>query len=141
MGDLIWRDILLDMLDSFRDKKNGNPVIINLETVISVVEAVSAINAVPRDEYDALLKRFRHLLQSDFIRSFDEYDRRTGTYKRDIVEADHLARVVRCEQCIHWNSHRCTPLGSHFCEVFNEYRRPRFYCAYGMGKDELDEQS
>lgn len=56
-------------------------------------------DAVPRDEYEALLKRFRHLLESDFIRSFDEYDRKTGTYKRDISEADTVAQVVRCGRC------------------------------------------
>ncbi|MGN1058693.1 MAG: hypothetical protein ACI4Q7_05015 [Candidatus Avelusimicrobium sp.] len=44
-------------------------------------------DVVPRDEYESLLRRFRHLLESDYIRSFDEVDRRTGEYKRDIKEA------------------------------------------------------
>lgn len=47
----------------------------------------AAEGAVPHDEYDSLLRRFRHLLESDYIRSFDEYDPRTHTYKRDISEA------------------------------------------------------
>jgi hypothetical protein len=42
------------------------------------------------ESYNLLLSRFRHLLQSDFIRSFDEYDRIKGDYKRDIKEADML---------------------------------------------------
>ena len=46
---------------------------------------------VPREEYEALLRRFRHLLQSDFIRSFDELDIKTHTYNRDIAEADKCA--------------------------------------------------
>lgn len=42
-------------------------------------------------EYDALLKRFHHLMQSDFIASFDQVDPKTQTYKRDIADADvHL---------------------------------------------------
>lgn len=52
-----------------------------------------------KEEHEALLKRFRHLLESDFIRSFDEYDLKTGTYKRDISEADE-DKVVRCKDCI-----------------------------------------
>lgn len=54
----------------------------------SMVHSSPTVDAVPRDEYEALLKRFWHLLESDYIRSFDEVDRRTGTYKRDIKEAD-----------------------------------------------------
>lgn len=42
------------------------------------------------ESYNLLLSRFRHLLQSDFIRSFDEYDRLKGDYKRDIKEADMI---------------------------------------------------
>ena len=37
-----------------------------------------------------LERRLKHLLQSDFIRSFDEVDARTKEYKRDIREADVL---------------------------------------------------
>lgn len=35
-----------------------------------------------------LRKRLIHLFQSDFISSFDEIDRKTGEYIRDIKEAD-----------------------------------------------------
>lgn len=38
--------------------------------------------------YKPLLKRFRHLLESKFIASFDEIDPITKNYKRDIAEAD-----------------------------------------------------
>lgn len=74
-----------------------------LEEVIGVlndaIQKAPTVDAVPRHDYDALMKRFRHLLESDFIRSFDEYDPKTGTYKRDISEADTMARVIRCENC------------------------------------------
>lgn len=58
-------------------------------------ERDALLGAVPRDEHESLLKRFQHLLESDFIRSFDEYDPKTGTYKRDISEADKIALVRR----------------------------------------------
>lgn len=74
-----------------------------LEEVIGflndAIQKAPTVDAVPRDEYESLLKRFRHLLESDFIRSFDEYDPKTGTYKRDISEADTMARVIRCKNC------------------------------------------
>ena len=40
------------------------------------------------ESYNNLLQRFRHLIKSDFIRSFDEWDITKGDYKRDISEAD-----------------------------------------------------
>lgn len=43
-------------------------------------------------EIESLEKRLRHLLQSDFIRSFDELVTGKGNYKRDIKEADKLAK-------------------------------------------------
>ena len=51
------------------------------------------IDAVPRDEHEMLLRRFQHLLESDYIRSFDEVDRRTGKYKRDIREASEQMTI------------------------------------------------
>lgn len=39
--------------------------------------------------YDELLKRFRHLLESEFISSFDEVDA-NGNYRRDISNADRI---------------------------------------------------
>lgn len=53
------------------------------------------------------------------------------------VPAVDAVEVVRCEQCIHWNSHRYLQTGSHFCEVFSAHHRPEFYCAYGMRKDDI----
>lgn len=45
-------------------------------------------DAVPREEHDLLVRRLEHLLESDYIRSFDEVNIMTGRYKRDIREAD-----------------------------------------------------
>ena len=43
-----------------------------------------------KEQYEALKKRFDHLMQSEFIRGFDEYDRYTKGYKRDIKLADEM---------------------------------------------------
>lgn len=48
----------------------------------------STVDAVPREEHESLVRRFKHLLESDYIRSFDEVVPFTGKYKRDIREAD-----------------------------------------------------
>lgn len=56
--------------------------------------------------YEQLKSRIRHLLQSDFIRSFDEWDQQKGDYKRDIKEADEIktptADVVEVETIKAW---------------------------------------
>lgn len=73
---------VLDMMDDDCDIQ-GFP---NESQSISREEVESQF--VTRDEFESLLKRFRHLIQSNFIRSFDEVEPRTGAYKRDISEAD-----------------------------------------------------
>lgn len=46
--------------------------------------------AIEALEHNYILeRRLKHLLQSEFIRSFDEVDARTKEYKRDIREADY----------------------------------------------------
>ena len=43
-------------------------------------------------ELHTIRMRLQHLLQSDFIRSFDEKDIKTGEYVRDIKHADLLVK-------------------------------------------------
>lgn len=45
-----------------------------------------------RAENEALRHRLQHLLESDYIRSFDEYDPRSHTYALDIRDADNMRR-------------------------------------------------
>lgn len=97
--DLIDRSKLPRIrLTGFREERLLTEVIGVLNDVI---QNAPTVDAVPREEHESLLKRFRHLLESDFIRSFDEYDPKTGTYKRDISEADavNAVEVVRCKDC------------------------------------------
>lgn len=49
---------------------------------------IEEIIRVKNKEFGMLQERLRHLLQSDFIRSFDEIDHKTNTYRRNISEAD-----------------------------------------------------
>ena len=69
---------------------NFSQMCFNSAIELAQIKALEAptIDAVPREEYESLLKRFRHLLESDYIRSFDEVKLGTGEYKRDIREAD-----------------------------------------------------
>ena len=46
-------------------------------------------------EYELLLKRFRHLMESETIASYDEVDPRTGEYKRDIKELDNVIHSIK----------------------------------------------
>lgn len=43
----------------------------------------------------SLENRLKHLLQSEFIRSFDEVSYPSGTYKRDIKEADVQGDIMK----------------------------------------------
>lgn len=62
------------------------------------------VDAVPREEHELLVRRLEHLLESDYIRSFDEVKLGTSEYKRDIREAGRVLMVdsepvVRCGEC------------------------------------------
>lgn len=50
-------------------------------------QALDLINYL-MEENEVLTKRLRHLLKSDTIKQYDEYDRKTHTYKRDISKFD-----------------------------------------------------
>jgi hypothetical protein len=52
-----------------------------------------------KKEYKALLKRFRHLLESDIIRMYDEVDSRTGEYKRNPKELDKYIEQLEDNKC------------------------------------------
>lgn len=85
-GDLISRKELRDLW-----LYNGlNEHIYCTNDVLDSIDEQPAVDAIPRTEYEQLLKRFQHLLESDFISSFDEVDITTGRYKRDIAEADKV---------------------------------------------------
>ena len=67
----------------------------NIGEMLASGELGITVDTVPRDEYEWLLKRFRHLLESDYIRGFDAVNRNTGEYKRDIREADRENRQAK----------------------------------------------
>lgn len=43
-------------------------------------------------------ERLKHLLQSDFIRTFDEFDAKTRGFKRDISEADKIVKDAEAKK-------------------------------------------
>lgn len=102
------------------------------------------LGGVPREEHELLLKRFRHLLESDFIRSFDAYDPKTGTYKRDISEADRVAYVVRCGWCKRSSVTKISdystnidgaPMWVMYCDLRNHVVGPECFCSDGVPRE------
>ena len=88
--------------------ENGDNIV--SETFATLAEYLKSarigltVDAVPREEHESLLRRFRHLRESDYIRSFDEVKLGTSEYKRDIREAGRVLMVdsepvVRCGEC------------------------------------------
>lgn len=78
----------------------GDTVTLSSKEYRSICEACRNLNEIN----DNLTARIRHLLQSDYIRSFDEKEH--GEYKRDIKDADkqqgkllYLCDRRRCEAC------------------------------------------
>lgn len=91
-GDLISWKALLDKTETIYNVVDDA---LTTASVVTRTDNVMApdVDAVPRAEYEGLLKRFRHLLESDFIASFAEVEPFTGKYKRDIAEADKVQPV------------------------------------------------
>lgn len=119
-----------------------------LEEVIGVlndvIQKAPTVDAVPREEHELLLKRFRHLLESDFIRSFDAHDSKTGTYKRDISEADAVAYVIRCGNCKYSDvieiSNRWIGCGEPnpvalYCGLWNHITGVECFCSSGFPRE------
>lgn len=92
---LIDANALYRDLNELATLRSGSPVTKGLIQAMHIVRDAPTVDAVPRDEHEYLLKRFRHLLKSDYIRSFDEVDPNTGEYKRDIKKAvDPTQRII-----------------------------------------------
>lgn len=98
---LIDANALMDNIESWYNRIGetmnlSDSIIRNvLSSVMDYINEEETVDAVPLEEHECLLKRFRHLLKSDYIRSFDEVKRGTGEYKRDIKEADRENRHGR----------------------------------------------
>lgn len=71
-----------------------------LQQLVGHLENAPAADVVSREEYNSLLKRFKHLIQSEFISSFDEVNR-NNVYRRDIKEADQIAARFQKSSKLH----------------------------------------
>lgn len=85
--DLISRKALKDAL---REKEWS--IYPPIDDIDDVIDMQPAVDAIQREEYEDLVKRIKHLLNSELTRSFDEVCIATGKYKRDIAEADKVQR-------------------------------------------------
>lgn len=98
------------------DFKDVEIIVTNLKEKIDMLEIKNKI--LQKDK-----ERLQHLLQSKFIRSFDEKYFCTGEYKRDIKEADEIANF-------HYE-HSGTPIltgddAKAFTKAFIEYLERRY---------------
>ena len=62
------------------------------ETLMALGKVTEERNALA-DEKVHIMDRLRHLLESDFIRSFDELDPVTKAYAKNIADADNMIHV------------------------------------------------
>ena len=110
--------------------------------VARAVEDAPTVDAVPKADYDNLLKRFKHLIQSDYIKSFDAWDSRKNDYVLDIRDA---VEVVRCKDCKWYEIEQLKRDGADdkrykpsVC-VIGKYAKPRkedWYCADGERRED-----
>lgn len=97
-------------------------------SIINAIDKMPEIEVVPLEEYKALERRFRHLMQSEYIASFDAVDH-SGKYKRDISEAGKFPASVQRERWLHVgrtagrNFFRCSGCA---CVVFSKDDNPDF---------------
>ena len=85
-------------INGIRNPEDINKKIIQIEPIghnnfmVEIVEEGTTDNAAEisrlQKAIECLEKRLKHLLSSDVIRRYDEYDRKTGTYARDISKFD-----------------------------------------------------
>lgn len=92
------------------------------------IERVPTVDAVPKTDYELLLKRFKHLIQSDYIKSFDAWDSRKNDYVRDIRDA---VEVVRCKDCIHREIQVDGVFRYEICGLRNEIINLEGFCHMG----------
>lgn len=115
--DDVTHDYIFDM-KKFVFKK-GDDDSDNL-LIVEVDEETSMLRMLA-DENKSLQRRLSHLLESDYISSFDELDPRTHKYKRDIKEADELDTVPdaagQAAKALRLLAVKCNALAKDFEEV------------------------
>lgn len=77
-----------ETLDLAGNKDGREEAISKWNSRVTDIMELEKENEDLRNCVEVLERRLRHLLQSNFIASFDEYDPKTKSYKRDIKEAD-----------------------------------------------------
>lgn len=124
----ILRKRLAEHLEWIRGNGGGKSALAQcIEVIVNAIDDLPEEKVVPFDEYEALLRRFRHLMSNEYIASFDAVDR-SGKYKRDITDAGKIPGVKR-ERWLHVgrnadrNFFRCSGCA---CVVFTKEEKPEF---------------
>lgn len=69
------------------------------ETMKRIIRNTPTVEAVSAKEADALERRLTHLLESDYIRQYDEKIPQSGEYKLDIRDADKpMHKWIPCSE-------------------------------------------
>lgn len=93
---LIDADAARVKLQAARDKApDGSAEKAAMDTFLFFLDACPPAEAIPAGDHKKLLMRFRHLMKSPYIASFDEVYPETGKYKRNIAEAVEFDPVRR----------------------------------------------
>lgn len=64
------------------------------EATLKELEKVNEARDMLKKENEIIAGRLQHLLESDYIRRFDEYDLMTHKYALDIRDADNLIKSL-----------------------------------------------
>lgn len=95
-----------------------------IERIKIAIKKVPTAAAELTVESDPTIKRLRHLLESEYIRSFDAVDPCTHEYKRDIREADKVRTAPETARHCRYR----TPCG--ICEVYSMPGLSESKCKY-----------
>lgn len=114
------------VFDAYELKTHCNEVIgcsytyLDKELNLIVADDLEAMASI---DNELLLKRFRHLLQSETISKYDEVDPLTGKYKNDIKELDLIFKEKSKPNILYICDHRaCASCSNSECNHTSDIR-------------------
>ena len=92
----------IEFLTALMELHKDHPHLVTKGDVEALQTGIKAI-----EHHEIIERRLKHLLQSDFIRSFDEVNVSTKEYKRDISEAKQKKILYICDRKKCGPNHDC----------------------------------